>query len=826
MIAMHTNGNGLAAKLAVIQAYDLRGWCMTPCRVKGKEPYRGGWQNERLDLEQITDIIADNPAQNIGMVLGKASDNLVCVDLDNRIAAELADQFLPPTPLVVGRGKNPRTHWFYHVPTGIKATKFKLPADPNDREKKLTVVEILSDGNQVVVGPSIHPDDDLYEVLDGEPATVDGDELHEAAQSLFHAVLDRLGLIEETTAKPSPRSSTQPTGGGNGLSPGKDFDDRGDVRELLERHGWTRIGSGGNDERWRRPGKDHGISATLKDGRLFYCFTSSAAALDGGKAYGPFGLFTALECNGDFHEAHKRLKELGYGDETADSVNCVNSVYGVGDWQEPIPLGPDAVAAFPIQAIPRQVSEYLGQLAEFSQTPVDLAAGMWLAATGVTLQKKFAVEPSRGWIEPLNLYVLAGMDPANRKSAVVAAIAKPLRLSEETQAQLLGPTIRSARSAHEIRIKQRQRLVDDAAKTPMGSDRDAILHEVQTLDEEIAANPVPAEPRLLADDITPEHLATRMAQNSGRLGVLTAEGDLFDIMSGRYSSKGQANLGIFLRAHAGDEVRVDRGNRPSEFIKSPALSLGFCVQPEVLRGLMQQKSFRGRGLLGRFLYQLPESLLGRRKTSPVEVNPMTEAGYWSVMRALLDLPVQQNDNGEFIPEILSLARDADDQFRAFRDEIEVSLGEFGTFATIKDWAGKLPGAVARIAGLMHVVEHVERQPIPTVISGSTIQNAIRLGHYFASHATSVFRIMGRDESVALAEHIVHTIQRHDMREFSKQKLHQQVRRRVDSPDELDSPLKILVDHNYIRDVSRPSTGPGRKPSPAYESNPRLFGMEL
>ena len=513
-------------------------------------------------------------------------------------------------------------------------------------------------------------------------------------------------------------------------------------------------------------------------------------------------------------------------DQAANSVDCVNSVYAPEDWQEPIPLGADPVAQFPIEAIPREIQEYLGQLAEFTQTPIDLAAGMWLAATGVAVQKKFVVEPSRGWIEPLNLYVLAGMDPANRKSAVVAAIARPLRMFEETQYELLGPTIRAAKSAHEIRTKQRQRLVDEAAKTPMGSDRDAVLHEVQTLDEEIASNPVPAEPRLLADDITPEHLATRMAQNNGRLGVLTAEGDLFDIMSGRYSSKGQANLGIFLRAHAGDEVRVDRGNRPSEFIKSPALSLGFCVQPEVLRGLMQQKSFRGRGLLGRFLYQLPESLLGRRKTSPAEVNPMTEADYTSIMRKLLDLPVRQGDNGEFLPEVLSLARDADDQFRAFRDEIEVSLGEFGTFATIKDWAGKLPGVVARIAGLMHVVEHVERQPIPTVISGRTIQNAIRLGHYFASHATAVFRIMGRDESVALAEHIVHTIQRHHMRTFSLRDIHQQVRRRVESPDELDGPLKILVDHNYIRDVSQSSIRPGRKSSPTYEANPKITGTEL
>lgn len=277
--ATRTNGDSLAAKLAAVQAYDLRGWCMTPCRARGKEPYRTGWQNERLDLEQFTDIIADNPAQNIGMVLGKSSENLVCIDLDNPVAVELADQFLPPTSLIAGRGKNPRTHWFYHVPGGIKATKFKLPADPNDIGKKLTVVEILSDGNQVVVGPSVHPDDDVYDVLEGEPATVDGSELLEAAESLFNAVLDRLSLIPEEKSKSNSNSRSQKASGSNGLSPGKDFDDRGDVRDLLQRHGWTRIGNSGIDERWRRPGKDHGISATLKDGRVFYCFTSSAAGL-------------------------------------------------------------------------------------------------------------------------------------------------------------------------------------------------------------------------------------------------------------------------------------------------------------------------------------------------------------------------------------------------------------------------------------------------------------------------------------------------------------------------------------------------------------------
>jgi hypothetical protein len=46
------------------------------------------------------------------------------------------------------------------------------------------------------------------------------------------------------------------------------------VHAVLLKHGWTLVKPGGN-EYWRRPGKDRGWSATLKD-RVFFCFTSGA----------------------------------------------------------------------------------------------------------------------------------------------------------------------------------------------------------------------------------------------------------------------------------------------------------------------------------------------------------------------------------------------------------------------------------------------------------------------------------------------------------------------------------------------------------------------
>jgi|YNPNPStandDraft_1061719.scaffolds.fasta_scaffold30074_3 hypothetical protein len=59
--------------------------------------------------------------------------------------------------------------------------------------------------------------------------------------------------------------------------PGDDFNQRGDVRSILSRHGWTFVNANGDgNEHWRRPGKPVGTSATLKDG-VFYMFSTSAA---------------------------------------------------------------------------------------------------------------------------------------------------------------------------------------------------------------------------------------------------------------------------------------------------------------------------------------------------------------------------------------------------------------------------------------------------------------------------------------------------------------------------------------------------------------------
>jgi hypothetical protein len=106
-------------------------------------------------------------------------------------------------------------------------------------------------------------------------------------------------------------SHSAPISADNSHRPGDDFNNRGDVRDVLQQHGWI-CTKGGENEYWRRPGKTSGTSATLKD-RVFYVFSSNAAPFEPNEAYSPFAVYAMLEHGGDFSTATLALSAQGFG---------------------------------------------------------------------------------------------------------------------------------------------------------------------------------------------------------------------------------------------------------------------------------------------------------------------------------------------------------------------------------------------------------------------------------------------------------------------------------------------------------------------------------
>jgi hypothetical protein len=328
---------------------------------------------------------------------------------------------------------------------------------------------------------------------------------------------------------------------------------------------------------------------------------------------------------------------------------------------------------------------------------------------------------------------------------------------------------------------------------------------------------VPTLPKLLVDDATAEAVEMALAAQGGRLVVAGAEGGLFDVMGGRYSS-GAANLDAFLKGHAGDDLRVDRVTRGSLIVDRVCLTLAYAVQPEILRGMAGKPSFRGRGLIGRFLYSLPESPLGSRRIDPEPVPESLAADYERLVRRLASIP-----EGFEGPRALVFDGDAAARFKAWALEVEPMLGDHGRLAALRDWGGKLVGLTARLAGVIHLVSVADApDPVAVPIGVGSIEAAVAMARWAVDHAEAAIGLMaGGDGSLDDAGYVLRWLRHRAEAEVSRRDIHVHGRARFDNePERLDRALGVLVDRGWLRPIDDGPRGPGR-PSVRYWVHPSI-----
>jgi hypothetical protein len=125
-----------------------------PIESKKQRPKGGkGWNKLLVTRETIQHFF--EPGDNVGGLWGEPSGWIIDIDLDCDEATEVAPVYLPET-FIYGRRSRPSTHYLYRC-EGISTTKW------HDEEKSV-IVEIRSTGSQSVLPPSIHPEDERYEI--------------------------------------------------------------------------------------------------------------------------------------------------------------------------------------------------------------------------------------------------------------------------------------------------------------------------------------------------------------------------------------------------------------------------------------------------------------------------------------------------------------------------------------------------------------------------------------------------------------------------------------------------------------------------------------
>ena len=324
--------------LAGVLRLHSAGLAVIPIKTDGsKAPFLSSWKQfeKRLPTEgELRKWFGNGKRQGIALIGGAVSGNLEILDFDapeliadwREIVEEAAPGLLNRLPQVDTPAGG--LHVFYRcaeiagnkklaerevdVPEGTKGARKR-----DGRWLKIeTTIETRGEGGYVITAGSpadCHPSGNPYRLVNGDLKAIptiterEREILLDCARS-FNAHIKR--------APEAKRERSE--GSSSGLRPGDDFDQRGDIRPLLEKHGWKYLRPGSRGELWQRPGGDHTSATLFPDGSL-YVFSSNADPFDHGRVYKPFSIYALLEHADDFKAAAKALAAEGYGDQRKSS---------------------------------------------------------------------------------------------------------------------------------------------------------------------------------------------------------------------------------------------------------------------------------------------------------------------------------------------------------------------------------------------------------------------------------------------------------------------------------------------------------------------------
>ena len=280
----------------------------------------GSWKKNQTELIEPS----FSSCVGIGIVCGEVSGGVECIDIDQKYSLDgklfdnyknliaQADKNLLKK-LVVQSTPSGGYHFVYKCATieGNKklANRHTTEAEKleNPKDKIRVLVETRGIGGYFMVAPS-----DGYKVIYGDLKQISI--LNALEREILFVCARTLNEVFEaaTVNKNSQKTILE------NLSPFEDWNNRGDVLDLLESEGWVvKLQNGAKKLLLRPQGTGMWSADWNEDKRIFYVFTSSSE-FEQNKGYNPTQVLAKLRFNDDFSECAKWLLKEGYGNFTPD----------------------------------------------------------------------------------------------------------------------------------------------------------------------------------------------------------------------------------------------------------------------------------------------------------------------------------------------------------------------------------------------------------------------------------------------------------------------------------------------------------------------------
>lgn len=482
---------------------------------------------------------------------------------------------------------------------------------------------------------------------------------------------------------------------------------------------------------------------------------------------------------------------------TPDETSTTPIEDSADNWPDPLPLDQFDLPDFPVDALPGWLGDHIDSLSGHLQVPSGTAAMVGLGVLSCSVTGAFSVSIEEEWTEPLNLWLVPLLPSGHRKSPVYSQLIEPL---EQAEKALPG--------------------------TPFGVNN-TLLVEVESDGKDFY--PGVSDRQLFVDKVTPQGLADMLDDQYERIGVFSDEGGPLK----RLTHGGLKGTDLFKKAWDGGTWRDNIRTKDSIILHNPLITMVLTIQPEIFEDVADDKVLKHEGFLGRFLFHYPEaSYVGYRKVGDERppLDPDAKDHYQNLMLDLLEHRHRRTgDLSRPTTHEVPFTDRARERFQEFEAWVEGNLRPHGRLAELEEWAQKLPGKVARIAGLLAIGDRIDWNPgsFPQnlTVTPRHVERAVRIGKALVPHARRALQEVDPNSNYQMALYILdrlsqfgdverETLTVRDLFEATKGNAN------IETVEDLTDVLAYLEEHHVLRVKERPSEGRGRNPSPTVEVNPK------
>ncbi len=377
-----------------------------------------------------------------------------------------------------------------------------------------------------------------------------------------------------------------------------------------------------------------------------------------------------------------------------------------GAWPH-LPEAPIAPAFDPewLPPVPRAMAQ---SVADNLSVPFDLPALLALGVASSCACGRVRVCIREGWEESVLLHLLGILDSGEGKSP---AFGKMCSILFELQAE-------------ENKRRAVQIARDEAAIATMEANKAKAIkkgnrEEAEAIAVKIAQYPVTHwSRRFIQGNVTPETVPDIMQENDDATAQMDDEGELFEVLAGRYQDV--PSLDPWLKGYTGTTpLEVMRRGRWVR-VNKPAMAAMILSQPDTLKELMSNRRMAAKGFIARFLIAVPAPVKEYGEEPPIPGS--IAAAYRAAVLRLYDLR----------PQTYTLTPEARSLVLAFRDESRKK--KWAEWEPLKqfEFIGKLPGTLARLAGVIHLWKEAEGE-----IVAATMREAEAILRYFIGHTMHI-----------------------------------------------------------------------------------------